>query len=158
MKPTWLFKRDLRRSVLACRAVKRKLERQGCLVTMPEIRERPDLSQREAYRDGGDLIVRRPGDTADVVVEVKGRSFDFIDNGDSFPHATVFVESDAKFRRPRAAPLAAYYMVNRRRTHALVVLPETRPHWVPERPNDRRARMRHQVLGCPKELTKVVVL
>ena len=81
---------------------------------------RPKASEREAYADGGDLMLQ-------TRIEHKVRDIDFYDAND-FPYDTMIVDEVYKVERIKARPFR-YVIENRDGTRLAVVRSVTKPKW-----------------------------
>jgi hypothetical protein len=120
------------------------LKGRGAEVSVPELKVRPDFTQRFAYQDDGDIHITQR-------VEVKRKQLDFT-CADDFPFATVMTDAAYKINSIPWGHLHSYFVLNRAMTHAALVLNHTRPQWVEETVYDSKERERRTYLACPKEL------
>lgn len=103
-----------------------ELTRKGHDVLIPGLRVRPDVSQREAYRDGGDLRVKY-GDQWRTV-EVKHRKNIEFSSVHDYPYERVIVDACTSYDSKNPPPLM-YVIINPAATACLLIDDKTRPLW-----------------------------
>lgn len=116
------FVSDLLASQTTVTLVERWLRAKGFNVRAPEIKVRPDPSQRMDYSDAGDIIYEER-------LEVKRRqNIDFTSAADYPYRDGVIVDVCHKYDRARPKPIA-YVVVNRAGTHAAVIRRDSAKSW-----------------------------
>jgi len=114
-------------------------------ITVPDVRVRPDRSQRDAYADSGDILIDRG--FGPERIEVKGRGCAFTDEAD-FPFPDVFVDSAYHIDNADPFPVA-WFFVDRDCSHAGIVPAKTRSLWKRQNRYDRQRRHSEDFYSVP---------
>lgn len=135
------FEQDLLNSVSHVQQVSRWLAPHFERVTVPETLVRPDVEQRAAYADDGDIIV---GDN-DMKVEVKERRNVSFTSPHDYPWPTIIV--DVAHR-----PLSDFYVITTLHAKSALVIPGTTSGtWTRKVLWDRIKGRQREFWLCPRE-------
>lgn len=150
MLPDHLFLQNLKRSQAAVNCIGSYLADLGAEVFVRPLRIRPERNQWQDYSDEGDIEIR-------LKVEVKHRTLDFT-NVDDYPYPTVLINAARLIDSVPSEQLYAYYIVNKAITHAIVIKPDTRKHWLKTVKRDKRYEGNQEVefYEIDKRLVKFV--
>jgi len=115
-----------------------------------------DFTEHDASGDDVDLLVQNVGHSKWWTVEVKHRQVDFTDASDfPFKEGTVMLDRVKKAERARPD---AYYIVNKKITHAARVSWDSKPHWIVKTRQDDKKGYDVTAYECPLEYVRWVVL
>ena len=121
----------------------RVLSDMGLPVVLRPTFVRPDVTQREAYSDEGDLEIMQK-------VEIKGRDLEFTCRAD-YPYETVIVDYAPNFDKKRPRPFM-YMIFNQARTHYMIVQVKTFPQWRKVRLHNGKTGNDGDYYTCPVDL------
>lgn len=127
-------------------AVAEWLSGRGWDVFVPALKIAKKGDNIEDFFDEGDIFIEKEGKTRKRV-EVKGRSIDFTCETD-WRYGDPFISSKVVVERGRN-DLAAYVVVNARRTHAIIIPAKTKPHWYVKSAWMSNTRKVEDVYACP---------
>lgn len=135
------FARDLAESRIAVSLAAHWLaDEMGYTVVTPPIVCRPNVEDRAAYSDRGDLFIQQP-------IEVKRRSFNF-SSLETYPYPTAIVDNCHAWDNARPKPYA-FLLFSADLTGFLICKGATRPHWLKTSGFQKsRGRVR-EVYECP---------
>lgn len=121
----------------------------NCSVTIEALKLAPNRHEWREYQDDGDIIVNDKH-----IVEVKGKTVDFTSRED-FPWDEMIVANVASADRYSAF---AYFIVNKKLTHAGIIKGSSKPRWVKRMMQDNfRGTIELKYL-CPIDLIEFVRL
>jgi len=110
-------------------------------------RIRPSHSEWKDYIDDGDIFIEGKGR-----IEVKYReNLSFVCT-ETYKYPTIFVDEVRKVDMEHAAPLVAYIIVNKERTHVAIIKPDSKQFWIKSKRFDRRTSDDREFYECPKIL------
>jgi hypothetical protein len=140
------FAKDLKSSSEAVAVAARWLaDELKFTVVIPPVRCRPDVSQRAAYADKGDLFIQQP-------IEVKRRSFCFHSLEDyKKKYLTAIVDNCHAWDKANPKP-HAFLLFSNDLTGFLLCKGSTRPHWLRTSGFQKERGRVREVYECPVEL------
>jgi hypothetical protein len=121
-------------------------------VIVPALRVAPSWEARGAYRDHGDIHLRKRDGTWGIV-EVKWLNTSFTCRAD-WPHRYVFIGSTNSARRDALM----HVMVNKEGTHAARILLSSAPYWGEVVVYDRVYQQPDEKFECPIALVRFIEL
>jgi hypothetical protein len=147
----WLANDDLFRAQLATgryweNIVARHLVEQGIPVQVTEKDVRPDVADRAAYRDPGDLVL-----PDGRIIDVKSRGFAFGDEPETFPYPTAIVSTLYDWMAKDQVPIAIV-LISQKTRSMLVASTRTKDRWRIEQCWDRVRDCRRKNYACPRDL------
>jgi hypothetical protein len=137
------FREDVEKSEECVTLIAEWFRQKGHKVEIPEKKIAPEWEGRRDYSDDGDLIVG-------MRIEVKGLNYDFT-GPDDWPFGEKVLVMDAlRWDIAKPKPMAII-MLNKARTHAVIVESRTNRKWQIEIGKDRRyPGYKQRRYWCPK--------
>ena len=132
------------------------LKKKGYEVDLLPQETRPIDAPKEdrwKYTDSGDIeIIERKR------IEVKQRpSLDFKSFND-LPYENIIVDEEYKIDKNHDSPIHSYFILNKSMTVAMVIMAETKKHWVKQKKFDTVEGEYRCFYLCPKKYCKMVHL
>ena len=152
------FLSDLRGSHAATWAIAQWIWNKGDrTVEIGPKRERPSVSDRFSYADGGDLYVTYGGQRLRIEAKHRPRRDGEWRSATEFPYESIIV--NVAHLIDNADPKAhAHVIANKWLTHAFIVLARTQDQWTRERRFDSNTQRERDFYFCPLELCNFVRL
>ena len=149
------FRSAVPASMEAVRCVASHYQKSGWEVEVVEAKMRPDFKRRSGYGDDEDLRARLTIFDPWLRIEVKGRTFDFVDEA-TFPFPTIILDRANKADEKRAD---VYFNVDRSCRYAATISRElTQTQWVKRKITDRGKGYEVWNYECPKGLATFIEL